>query len=256
MTQTNDDARAMAIEADRIEARAWTDWFVAMPPELRSQFGIGTRTIADATLLLAPRIPAILFNRAIGLGMTQPTSADELEAVVRTFVDAGCSTFALAWGPYSQPAALVSRLDPVSSAASDLRIVAVDRSLVRDTDRAVARANEAPFMAGAFAGLFWRPRWHLYAAIDRDVVVGGAALFLDGSCAWLGMAGVLPEYRRRGAQRGLMVQRIRDAITAGAQRIFTETGEPAKARSNPSLNNMERCGFRKIVSRTNFIGPR
>jgi GNAT superfamily N-acetyltransferase len=274
MTAENDEVRAVAVEADRIEARAWADWFAAMPPELRSEFGIDVRTVADATMLMAPRIPATLFNRAIGLGMTQPATADDLDAVVKAFVDAGCSTFALAWGPYSQPAALASRLDallpaqrtcwakmvrgtdPVSSAASDLRIVAVDRSLVGETDRAVARANDAPFMAGAFAALFWRPRWHLYAAMDRDVVVGGAALFLDGGGAWLGMAGVLPEYRRRGGQRGLMVQRIRDAITAGAERIFTETGEPAEARSNPSLNNMERSGFQKVVSRTNFIGPR
>src|SRR5262249_56480973 len=79
--------------------------------------------------------------------------------------------------------------------------------------------------------------------------------FLDGDSAWLGMAGVLPEYRRRGGQSSLMVQRIRDAIAAGATRIFTETGEPSQAGANPSLNNMERCGFKKIRSRTQFIGP-
>ena len=275
MTPKHDDVRALAVQADRIEARAWTDWFAAMPPELRSEFGIAVRTVADATLLLAPRIPSILVNRAIGLGMTQPASADDVDAVVTAFVDAGCSTFGLGWGPYSEPVALEPRLDamfpapsqrvcwakmargadPVSSAASDLRIVAVDRSLVGETDRAVANANDAPFMAGAFASLFWRPRWHLYAAMDRDVAVGGAALFLDGGSAWLGMAGVLPKYRRRGGQRALMVQRIRDAISAGAARIFTETDEPVEARANPSLNNMERCGFQKVVSRTHFIGP-
>jgi len=274
MAAENDDARAVAVEADRIEARAWTDWFAAIPPELRSEFGIAVRTVADATLLMAPRIPLTLFNRAIGLGMTEPASADDLDTVVQAFVDAGCSTFGVAWGPYSEPAALASHLDamlptpaqrpslakmvrgtaPPSSAASDLRIVAVDRSLVGETDRALTRAHGAP-LPGMFAPLFWRPRWHLYAAMDRDVVVGGAALFLDGNSAWLGIAAVLPEYRRRGGQGSLMVQRIRDAIGAGATRIFTETDEPAHAGANPSLNNMERCGFEKIVSRTQFIGP-
>jgi len=67
MTPTNDDTRAGAVEADRMEARAFADWFAAMPPELRSEFGIGVRTVADATLLLAPRVPSILVNRAIGL---------------------------------------------------------------------------------------------------------------------------------------------------------------------------------------------
>ncbi len=273
MAAKQDDIRALAVEADRIEARAWADWFAAMPPELRSEFGIAVRTMGDATLLMAPRIPSMLVNRAIGLGMTQPASADDVDAVVKAFVDAGCSTFGLGWGPYSEPVALAPRLDamfpapsqrvcwakmargtdPVSSAASDLRIVAVDRSLVGETDRAVA--NAYPMPAGLFASVFWRPRWHLYAALDHDVAVGGAALFLDGGSAWLGIAAVLPKYRRRGGQSALMVQRIRDAIAAGATRIFTETDEPVEARANPSLNNMERCGFRKVVSRTHFIGP-
>jgi GNAT superfamily N-acetyltransferase len=275
MNSESDDTRALAVEADRIEARAWTDWFAAAPPELRSDFGIAVRTVADATLFMVPKVPLDLLNRAVGLGMTRPASTDDLDAVVKTFVDAGCSTFGVAWGPYAEPTTLVPRLEgmfpvpsqrttwakmvrgtvPPSPAESDLRIVAVDRSLVGETDRAVACAQGAPFLAGIFAPLFWRPHWHLYAATDRDVVVGGAALFLDGDTAWLGMGGVLPEYRRHGGQRSLMVQRIRDAIAAGATRIFTETGEPSQPGANPSLNNMQRCGFEKIVSRTQFIGP-
>src|SRR5262245_14624263 len=272
MPAENDDARALAVEADRIEARAWTDWFAAIPPEFRSEFGIGVRTVADATLLMAPQIPLTLLNRAVGLGMTRPASADDVDAVIKAFVDAGCTTFGLPWGPYAEPAALAPYLEamfptpaqrtsrakmvrgtvPPSSPASDLRIVPVDRSLVAETDRAIACAQGAPFLAGILAPLFWRPRWHLYAAMDGDVVVGGAALFLDGDSAWLGMAGVLSEYRRRGWQSSLMVQRIRDAIAAGATRIFTETDEPSQVGTNPSLNNMERCGFEKIVSRTQF----
>jgi len=275
MTPETDDARALAIEADRIEARAWADWFTAISPELRSACGIAVRTVADATLLIAPQIPLTLFNRVIGLGMTQPARAEDLDAAVSAFVDAGSPTFAVAWGMYSEPAALTAELDarfpassrrpalakmmrgaaPPPSVTSDLRVVPVDRSLIGETDRALARANGAPHLAGIFVSLLWRPRWHLYAVLDREVVAGGAALFLDGGSAWLGMAAVLPEYRRRGGQHALMVQRIRDAIVAGASRIFTETEEPSEPRANPSLNNMERCGFRKIWSRTHFVGP-
>jgi hypothetical protein len=275
MTAENDDARALAIEADRIEARAWSDWFTAIPPELRSACGIAVRTVADATLLIAPQIPLTLFNRVIGLGMTRPASAEDVDAVVTAFVDAGSPTFAVAWGSYSEPAALTSHLEarlpttsrrpslakmmrgtaPPPSATSDLRVLPVDRSLIGETDRAMTRANGAPHLAGIFVPLLWRPRWHLYAVLDRDVVAGGAALFLDDGSAWLGMAAVLPEYRRRGGQLALMVQRIRDALVAGAVRIFTETDEPSEPRANPSLNNMERCGFRKIWSRSHFVGP-
>jgi GNAT superfamily N-acetyltransferase len=275
MTVETDDARALAIEADRIEARAWSDWFMAISPELRAACGMAVRKVADATLLIAPRIPLTLFNRVIGLGMTRPASAEDLDAAVTAFTDAGSPTFAVAWGAYSVPAALTAVLDarfpttserpalakmtrgaaPPPSAASDLRVLPVDRSLIGDADRALTRANGAPHLAGIFVPLLWRPRWHLYAVLDRDVVAGGAALFLDGGSAWLGMAAVLPEYRRRGGQLALMVQRIRDAIVAGAVRIFTETDEPSEPRANPSLNNMERCGFRKIWSRTHFVGP-
>lgn len=273
MQVENDESRELAAEADGIEARAWSDWFAAMPPALRSEYGIEVRRIADATLLLAPRLPTMLFNRSIGLGMTRPATADALDAVVKEFVDAGCTTFSVSWGRYSEPAALTARLierfpseslqpcwakmvrgpAPVGSSPScNLRIVAVDRSLVSTFDRALVRANEMPFLAGILAPLYWRPGWHLYAAMERDEVVGGAALFLDGSRAWLGMAAVLPEYRRRGGQGALMSQRIRDAISAGAVRIFTETGEPVEKGANPSLNNVERSGFEKIYSRTQF----
>src|SRR5262249_14982845 len=245
MNTKNEDTRALAVEADRIEARAWTDWFAAIPPEFRSEFGFGVRTVADATLLMAPQIPLTLLNRAVGLGMTRPATADDVDPVIKAFVDAGCTTFGLAWGPYAEPAALAPYLEamfptpaqrtsrakmvrgtvPPSSPASDLRIVPVDRSLVGETDRAIACAQGAPFLAGILAPLFWRPRWHLYAAMDRDVVVGGAALFLDGDRAWLGMAGVLPEYRRRGGQNSFVVQRLRAAIAACATPVFTEAAE-------------------------------
>jgi GNAT superfamily N-acetyltransferase len=272
MTTGDEGARDLAAAADRIEARAWADWFAASPPELRSELRMGVRHIADATLLIASRIPSTLFNRAIGLGMTRPATAEAIEEVVKAFADAGSPTFSVAWGPYSEPAALAQRLEsllaapsprprlakmvrgtaPPASGPTDLRVVAVDRSLVGDTDRAVAHAFDAPFLTGAVTALLWRPGWHLYAAMDGDAVAGGGALFLDGTDAWLGIGAVLPEYRRRGGHRALMVQRIRDAIAAGATRIFTEAAEPPEKGANPSLNNMERCGFEQILSRTDF----
>jgi GNAT superfamily N-acetyltransferase len=274
MSTENVAARTKAVDADRIEIHAWTDWFAAMPADLRMEFGIQVKSVADATLLLAPRLPTTLFNRAIGLGMTRPTTAADLDKVVKTFLDAGCAAFAVTWSQYSEPADLTGRLDaifpttaprpcwakmlrgttPAPSAPSDLRIVSVDRSIAGETGRSIAQAYGMPAMAGAVGALFWRPRWLLYAAIERDTVVGGGALFLDGHDAWLGMGAMLPDYRRRGGQRALMAQRIRDAIAAGATRIFTETGEPQEQGTNPSLNNMERCGFEKVVTRTSFVG--
>jgi GNAT superfamily N-acetyltransferase len=274
MSMEDDSPRMKAVDADRIEARAWADWFAAMPADLRTEFGMHVKSVADATLLLAPRLPSALFNRAIGLGMTVPATAGDLDEVVRTFLDAGCEAFDVAWNQYSEPAGVTGRLDtilpsatprprwakmlrgtaPPPTAPSDLRIVPVDRSIAGETGRSIAQAYGMPAMAGAVGALFWRARWLLYAAMESDGVVGGGALFLDGRDAWLGMGAMLPDYRRRGGQRALMAQRIRDAITAGATRIYAETGEPHEKGANPSLNNMGRCGFEKVATRTSFVG--
>ncbi|MGE5128347.1 MAG: hypothetical protein ACM3IK_01850, partial [Sphingomonadaceae bacterium] len=57
------------------------------------------------------------------------------------------------------------------------------------------------------------------------------------------------------AHRALMTLRIREAIAAGAQRIFTETGEAVGDEANPSLANMQWCGFRRVCSRSNYASP-
>jgi hypothetical protein len=52
-----------------------------------------------------------------------------------------------------------------------------------------------------------------------------------------------------------MARRIEDAITLSARYPSTETGEPVGNEPRPSLNNMKRCGFTRIVSRLNLLGP-
>ena len=42
---------------------------------------------------------------------------------------------------------------------------------------------------------------------------------------------------------------------AGARHLVTETGEPMGDEPNPSLANMNRCGFVTVASRLNFVGP-
>src|SRR5262245_5830349 len=168
MSADNVATRVNAVDADRIEARAWTDWFSSMPADLRMEAGIQVKSVADATLLMAPRIPSTLFNRAIGLGMTSRATADDLNTVVKTFLDAGCTAFAVTWSQYSEPADLAGRLDSAfptiaprprwakmfrgaalpPSAPSDLRIEPVDRSLAGETDRAICPEYDMPAMAG------------------------------------------------------------------------------------------------------------
>jgi len=89
-------------------------------------------------------------------------------------------------------------------------------------------------------------------ALAGAQVAGAGLLYVEGREAWLGAGGVLREFRGRGAHRALMALRIREAAAAGCARAFTETGEPIGEEPNPSLANMERCGFRRVCSRLNF----
>jgi GNAT superfamily N-acetyltransferase len=275
------DAFARAQASDRAEAMAFADVFDAAPAPLRDQLGLERRTIAGATLLMAPRVPTSMLNRAIGLGMGLDGTAHaatlaDAEAIAEAFRAAGATSWWLHWNPPGRPAGFEADLrahgwtpPPRRSWAKMLRDTtppprfetSLEIDLVRADElgpatQAIARAFEMPpFMGEWLAALHGRPRWRIYVARDGAQPVGGGCVFIDGSLAWLGMGAVLPSHRRRGGHAALMARRIADAIAAGATAIATETGEPVADEPNPSLENMRRCGFACVASRLNFVAP-
>ena len=50
--------------------------------------------------------------------------------------------------------------------------------------------------------------WQCFVAFDGQTPAATGALFVTGSVGWLGAAGTMPEYRRRGAQGALLAARI------------------------------------------------
>jgi len=65
---------------------------------------------------------------------------------------------------------------------------------------------------------------------------------------------MLEPHRRRGGQRALMARRVKDATRTGVRWIGTETGEPTD-EVNPSLLNMQHCGFECVALRRNLLPP-
>jgi hypothetical protein len=264
-------AARWAAAADAIEAAAYADLYAAAPAPLAAGLGLGVHTVAGATVLVAARIPAPMFNRAIGLGWQQPATAADVDAIAAHYRAAGVAHWWLHWNPQAAPRGFDSELQrrgytlpPRSRWAKVMRRAAdapVVNSTLRVTPAEDARATAAaiaqafempPVMADWLAALNGRPRWRLYGVLDGEQVVGGGALFVDGAAAWLGMGSVLPARRKRGGQRALMARRIADAAAAGAERVFTETGEPVGDEPNPSLANMRASGFETVASRLNF----
>lgn len=268
--------RDAAYLSDIVEAHAFADLYSAAPAQLQAQLGLRVATVADATLLLAPKLPTPMFNRAIGLGMAVPATDQSLEAIRAAFGDAGVASWWLHWNPHSKPddfperlrkqgfvearrrswAKMLWRGSTPPQISTDLRIEPVGDAQARETTKTIAQIFEMPPpLAEWIASLHGRPGWRLYAVMDAGAIVGGGALFIEEDRAWLGLGSVLPSHRRRGGQGALMARRIADAIDLGAIQIVTETGEPIDDEPNPSLANMARCGFDRVASRLNFVAP-
>jgi hypothetical protein len=269
-------AADLALIADQVEAEAYADLYAAAPPELQAMLGLEVRRLDGMTLLLAPRIPTPIFNRAIGLGSEQLARAETVEGARDLFRRAGVGNWWLHWNPFARPADFPDTLrtlgfieparrawakvlrgpEPPPHIATDLDIASAQAEEVGAVMGVVAQAFGMPsVMATWLSSLHRRPRWRIYAVRDHGRAVGGACLFVDGDRAWLGVAAVAESHRRRGAQGAVMALRISDAIAAGCRYLVTETGEPVADEPNPSLSNMKRCGFRQVASRLNFEAP-
>ena len=98
----------------------------------------------------------------------------------------------------------------------------------------------------------WSPACRRFLAWEAAVAVAGGSLLLYGRTAWLGLASTRPDKRRRGAQGAIMSARVRAAIDAGAELIFTETAQELPRKPNPSYHNMLRAGFSLAYVRDNY----
>lgn len=262
--------------ADDAEALAFADLYAAAPPALRDRLGLRVERVRDATLLLAPGLPAPMFNRAIGLGLGRAADLEAIYAVREIYRQAGVFGWWLHWNPHGAPPDMVAQLKALGFAqpprrrwakmlrqaddppriATDLGVAAAEPAQVGAVVWAIAAAFEMPpYMADWMLALHGRPAWRTYAVTEGADVVGGGFLFVSGELAWLGMGSVASTHRRRGGQGALMALRIADAIAAGARIQATETGEPISDEPNPSLAKMFRCGFAQVASRLNFVAP-
>jgi hypothetical protein len=207
--------------ADQVEAAAYADLFQAAPAELKTGLGIRVERIAGMTLLIAPGVPATVFNRVVGLGLEQAAREADIEALIAAYQQAGIRTWWLHWNPVAQPAQFPQKLlalgfkeasrrawakvlrgtNPPPRIPTDLTI---ERAQACNVDAAMAAVVQAfgmpPVMAQWLAALQGRPKWKVYAVADQGRPVGGACLFVDGDRAWLGIAAIAASHRRRGGQ--------------------------------------------------------
>jgi hypothetical protein len=250
------------------EAEAYADFFLHAPAHL----GMRVERIAGAIVLIAPRMPMILMNRVIGLGLVEPATEAMIDNLLSLYRNSGAKTFAVQISPATKPSTLPEWLstrglprrdnwskvyrgtEPPPEIQTDLRIERINQTQAAACAQVATAAFAMPASLSSWieAGI-GRKGWYHYMAFDSDEPAAVGALFVRGKIGWLGLGGTLSTHRRRGAQGALMARRIRDAIALGCEWIISETGEDVPERPNPSYHNMLRTGFHLAYQRPNYI---
>lgn len=257
---------------ERIEQHAWMEIFRQAPPDFAAAVRMRAEPIADGGLLVGGRVPGIMFNRALGVGLETAIAPETLDAIVQRFAEAGVRKYAVQPSPTiltdelhealeargflrrDNWVKMVRGTEPAPAVATDLRVERVGpEQAVRFAVTACGGLGVPETMAPWLAAGVGRPGWRHYLAYDNDRPVGTGALYLRDDVAWLGIGSTLPAARRRGAQSAIMARRIDDAIALGCTIIETETREETAEHSNPSYRNMVRTGFRLAYARPNYI---
>jgi len=264
-------------QVDEVEAAANRSMFAAAPADRAAETGMRVREVGGATVLMARGLPGILCNRVIGLGVGQGASESQLEEIQRGYRDAGVAAWCVQLSPDAQPAGLGAWLEargftpgrswakmwraagaPLVPAECDLAIRPARPAEHTGAASAICEAfGMGATMIAIMEALAGHEDWHLVVAVAEDGIAGGGFLFHDRQrrAGWLGAGGVRPRWQRHGAQRAFMNARIALAASLGCDYVVTETGEPIDEESNPSLNNMRRCGFEQVMSRPNLMAP-
>jgi len=251
--------------AERIEARAWLDLYVAAAP-LTSARRFGD--IVARAVAAAPRARPL--NGLLDVGDEHLDRLDlALAFMDETGVDYNVSVRA---GTRAERALLDRGLQPgyawmkfgidlasAKLAPPDQGEVEVRRARRDDGDAfgaVLAAGFELPSeLAGLARTLPERPGWQCFLGFHHGEPVATGAVFVEDGIAWLGAGATRPDKRRLGAQSTILSARLCAARDQGCRAAFTETGERVEGKPAASYRNILRAGFGERYLRPNLVPP-
>jgi GNAT superfamily N-acetyltransferase len=215
--------------------------------------------------------PALMFRRAVGVGLERPATPEDLDAVKRHMDPLGQS-----WGaavpPFARPEGLSRELEargfepayawmkfrrpcvPTPTPATGLSVRLMEGGDAQAFADIVGEAFGLPQDTRAWlAVLPGRPGWLCVGAFDGAQAVAAGAAYVQGEVAWLGLGATLPSHRSRGAQNALLALRIDMAAASGARLAVTETGERVPDKPSGSYRNILRAGFEEVYLRRHWL---
>ena len=253
------------------EAEAHANYFLCAPPEFVRPFRLDASHIGSVVVTMIPEYDEPLLNRILGLGVGEPATETILDEAIALLQNAGCKNYMAQVSPLAQPAQLPEWLaargfkpgrnwakmyrgnELAPAISTDLRVEKIGK------DQADAFADVTlpvwgmpPAGRPLVKGYVGQPGWQHYLAFAGEKPVSAAAMFVNGETAWLGFAGTLKKYRKRGGQGAMFTRRIQDGLALGVKWFVTETGEDTPEDPNPSYHNMLRSGFKLAYLRRNY----
>jgi len=244
------------------------------PHPVKQRLGIATARLGGGVVLSMRHDPAGgYWNKALGLGITQPVTAGLVAEVLDFYRANGSAVACLQLAPDALPpdwddtcaalgvragsnwVKLVRGTDPAPEAPTDLDVRPVTQQSGREWAEVFCTGFGMPVgpLSEMLAAVVGQPGFHPLAAWDGDRVVAGANLFLTGDRASFCGAATLEEARGRGAQSAFFHRRVASAREAGCRVMVAETWAEAEGQHNPSLHNMRRAGFRDAYVRQNWV---
>lgn len=259
---------------ENVEFQACIDLYHAAPGDVRAAHDIEASSVGSATCLTCRDLePALVFRRAVGLGVNRPASEAELDEVLSHMQGHGLS-FAVPVAPQYRPAELASwleqrgftrgyawmkfhqRCDDLPQATNDLDIRVIGSDLGEEFGRIVAAGFALPSTVVPWLGaLPGRANWVCVMAFSGRIPVATGALYVNGDHAWLGFGATLESHRRHGAQTALLARRLREGKARGARIAVTETGKRLPDKPSNSYRNILRAGFEEAYLRQNYLSP-
>jgi GNAT superfamily N-acetyltransferase len=262
------------VEAAMVAERsAFADGMAALQPDT----GAGWLPVAGGRAIFTGA--HFFTNRALGLGLGGPVSADDLGRIETFYAERGVpSEIEIAsmvdrsllrllgqhgYGPLRFRNIYAQALPPGAAPgpASPARAAVAE---IHEVDESTAAAWSATLLDGfEYTQAADRDRvatWNrmvrslpgltaLVAEIDGEPV-GAASVLVLGPAAVLGGAATRPAYRRRGVQRALIEARLVVAARAGCE-LAVVTADPGSS----SGRNAERTGFQLVCNHVGMRAP-
>jgi hypothetical protein len=264
----------LAALIEHIEAEAWAQLHLALPATVRADLRCEVKRYGSALSVRTPGADAASGNRTVGLGVETELTEHRLSDVIEWYAAAGIQRWLLEWSPEAHPRTaeawfverggramtptlklwrtLANGFPPLEHSTFD--VVEVDAADAHTFEATVAEALGVPrIMAPVVRSTIGREHWHYYLVHDGPRPIAGAAMFVQGNGAWLGLSATIPSDRGRGAQTALLARRFRDAAALGCAWVSADTQPETAARPNPSYRNMRRAGMDILYARAKYL---